>query len=55
LDISHLICENEDWWRKTFNDNGWTIEKDTNHVSGLKDNWQSESEEFGNRVFVLTK
>lgn len=55
LEISHLICENEDWWRNTFANNGWTVEKDTNHVPGLKDNWQSESEEFGNRVFVLSK
>lgn len=54
LEISHLICENEEWWIGKFNECGWNVVVWTNHVPGLKDNWQSTCEK-GNCVFVLDK
>lgn len=53
LEISHLICENEDWWIEQFGKSGWIVNKYTNHVPGLKDNWKSVSN--GNCVFVMEK
>jgi cyclopropane fatty-acyl-phospholipid synthase-like methyltransferase len=52
-EVSHLIIENENWWRKTFFDAGWKVIKDTPHVNGIKDNW--EHVHNGNHVFVLEK
>lgn len=55
MEISHLICENEIWWREAFEECGWFVMKDTNHVPGLKDNWQTSANGIGNHVFVLEK
>lgn len=55
LEISHLICEDENWWINEFDKNGWKTIKYTNHVPGLKDNWQSIECSNGNCVFVLEK
>lgn len=55
MEISHLICENEDWWINTFESYGWQVVKYSNHVPGLKDNWQSDKCDNGNCVFVLEK
>jgi len=52
-EISHIIAEDENWWRKTFNRNGWKIISETAHLPGLKDNWQSFADGIGNRVFIL--
>jgi hypothetical protein len=52
-EISHIIAENEDWWRFAFNKAGWRVVKDCNHVNGLKDNWYYI--ENGNHVFLLEK
>lgn len=50
-DASHIIAENEDWWRTLFLNNKWHTIKHCEHVLGLKDNWQSIKN--GNHVFLL--
>jgi len=50
-DVSHLIAENESWWRNKFYNSGWKIIGESYYVKGLKDNWIYIPE--GNRVFVL--
>jgi predicted SAM-dependent methyltransferase len=50
-EVSHLIAENEDWWRSKFKEAGWKIIKECAHVNGLKDNWCNILD--GNHVFVL--
>ena len=52
-EISHIIAEDEIWWKNYFNRSGWNIVLDVDHVSGLKDNWYHIPN--GNRVFVLEK
>jgi hypothetical protein len=52
-EISHLIAENEEWWRIAFAKAGWKIKRECSHVPGLKDNWKDH--ENGNRVFVLER
>jgi cyclopropane fatty-acyl-phospholipid synthase-like methyltransferase len=52
-DLSHVIAEDEKWWRKRFQQSGWKITLDIDHVAGLKDNWYYAPD--GNRVFVLEK
>ena len=52
-EVSHQIAENEYWWKERFLNCGWTVEKETSHVPGLKDNWQSVANGMGNHVFVL--
>jgi hypothetical protein len=54
LEISHLIAEDETWWQNAFYDAGWITIKDTNHISGLKDNWYKVNP-YGNHVFVLER
>ena len=55
MEVSHLIAENEEWWSNKFIENGWSIEKHTPHVVGMKDNWQNHANGLGNHVFVLKK
>ena len=50
-EISHLIAEDENWWKDAFKKAGWKIKSDCNHVNGIKDNWYYN--EKGNHVFVL--
>jgi hypothetical protein len=50
-EISHLIAENESWWKKEFKKCGWRIVKEYAHLPGLKDNWMHVPD--GNHVFVL--
>ena len=52
-EVSHIIAENEAWWRYRFYNAGWKIIKDTPHVKGLKENW--EHVHNGNHVFALEK
>jgi 2-polyprenyl-3-methyl-5-hydroxy-6-metoxy-1,4-benzoquinol methylase len=54
-DISHIVIENEEWWREQFKKAGWSIIKECPHVPGLKDNWQDHADGLGNHVFVLEK
>jgi cyclopropane fatty-acyl-phospholipid synthase-like methyltransferase len=53
LEQTHIIAENEDWWRNRFYQNGWHTIKETNHVEGLKDNWISHVGGLGNHIYVL--
>lgn len=53
-DKSHLIIENEEWWEKKFENNGWTVVKNFNYIKGIKDSWYHKNPR-GNRVFVLEK
>jgi len=53
IDKSHIIAENENWWRKVFADVGWKIRSECKHVPGIKDNWNYCA--TGNRVFVLER
>ena len=50
-EVSHIIIENESWWRNKFKQSGWKVLKECNHVNGLKDNWFYIKD--GNHVFVL--
>jgi hypothetical protein len=52
-EVSHIVIENEGWWRKLFFDCGWKVIKDTPHVQGLKDNWTNIPN--GNHVFYIEK
>ena len=54
MEISHLICENEEWWNTTFESYGWKVIRFDNHIPGLKDNWQEQCPN-GNCVFILEK
>lgn len=54
LDPSHLIAENESWWRKLFVSYGWNIKQEFDHIDGIKDNWYSVNPS-GNRVFILER
>jgi SAM-dependent methyltransferase len=54
MEVSHLIAEDEFWWARQFHANGWIVEKSCPHVYGLKDNWQSHAEGFGNHVFLIS-
>lgn len=55
IEISHLIAEDEAWWRNLFVNNGWEVVKHCPHVPGLKDNWQHKADGLGNHVYVLKK
>jgi hypothetical protein len=55
MELSHLIAEDEVWWTKKFNQNGWRIVKSTPHVDGMKENWKHHANGLGNHVFVLEK
>ncbi len=50
-EISHIIIENEEWWKDAFVYSGWKIISDCNHVPGIKDNWMAIPN--GNHVFEL--
>jgi len=54
-EISHVIIQNEEWWKKRFEKEGWKVKKSTSHVPGIKDNWQSFADGKGNHVFVIEK
>ena len=54
MDVSHLIAEDETWWSNFFEDCGWRVVKSTNHVLGIKDNWQSHADGRGNHSFVIS-
>lgn len=52
-EITHLIAQDEAWWRGAFKAAGWSVIKETPHLSGIKDNWQQFAQGKGNRVFLL--
>jgi hypothetical protein len=52
LDPTHVIAEDENWWKCIFLKNGFKI-LDFNHsVDGIKDRWNSVSQ-IGNGFFLL--
>lgn len=53
LEISHLIAEDENWWKSKFEENEWSVIKSDSHVPGLKDNWKDHANGKGNHVFLL--
>jgi len=55
VEITHLIAEDESWWRRAFRQGGWRVVREDLSVPGLKDNWNSYAEGRGNRVFVLER
>ena len=54
LDKSHVQMNNEIWWEKIFNRNGWKILSFDYVVKGIKDNW-TENHPKGNGFFVIKK
>ncbi len=53
LDVSHIMAENENWWRRAFSEAGWAVHREAEHVPGIKDNWRHHAR--GNRVFFLER
>lgn len=54
MEVSHLIAEDEEWWEEEFENSGWKITSQYEHVWGLKDNWFHVCPN-GNRVFLLER
>jgi cyclopropane fatty-acyl-phospholipid synthase-like methyltransferase len=54
LDKSHVQMNNEDWWIKTFKNNGWETIKFDYAVKGIKDNWHDHHPK-GNGFFTIIK
>lgn len=54
LDKSHVQMNNEIWWEKIFNKNGWKILSFDYVVKGIKDNW-TENHPKGNGFFIIKK
>jgi len=54
-EITHLIAEDEQWWRRAFNQAGWRVVAECARVLGLKDNWNNHADGIGNRVYVLER
>jgi SAM-dependent methyltransferase len=54
IEISHVIAEDEKWWKSIFEECGWKVIKDCYWVPGLKDNWQNICNN-GNRVFYMER
>ena len=52
LDKTHIVIENEKWWIKLFEDNGFSNEKMFYKVNGIKDKWY-KIDKRGNGFFVL--
>ena len=52
-DITHIIIEDVNWWRNTFDHNEWEIKKEDSHIKGLKDNWEHFKD--GNHVFHMVR
>lgn len=53
-DKSHILAECEEWWISMFENNGWSVIEDYNHVDGIKDSWY-DVKTWGNHVFILGK
>ena len=54
LDKSHLQINDEKWWTKVFDKNGWKTLELNYKVNGVKDNWHKHHK-FGNGFFKLKK
>jgi len=54
LEISHLIAENEDYWKDMFEQSGWSVSHEFKHIDGLKDAWYLQNQN-GNRVYIMER
>ncbi len=52
-DKTHIIAENENWWKKLFVKNNFKVKSFSFKVDGVKDKWYSVNE-HGNGFFKLT-
>lgn len=52
LDPTHVIAENEEWWKSVFSLNGFRLIDFQYKVDGIKDRWQLASP-VGNGFFLL--
>lgn len=50
-DITHVVRENMEWWRRFFQKNGLEVRSSVYRVPGVKDNWSHYKK--GNGFFVL--
>jgi len=53
-DITHIQIHDEKGWANIFNQNGWNVNKFSNSMVGIKENWQKACTN-GNGFFFLTK
>ena len=53
VDASHIIAENEEWWRQIFIQEGWDVVGEIYHIPGLKDNWKDSALGKGNLVLYV--
>ena len=52
MDKTHIVIENEKWWRNLFSKNGFKVKKILYKVDGIKDKWY-KYHKLGNGFFVL--
>jgi SAM-dependent methyltransferase len=53
FDVTHKLAKTEEWWTKKFNSYGWTVDKFSYLINGMKDNWSKYKK--GNGFFFLKK
>lgn len=53
LDKTHVIAENEDWWKDIFTSNNFKVEFFSHKIDGIKDKWLTINEK-GNGFFILS-
>lgn len=51
LDPTHIIAENEQWWKEKIETNGFKIEEFVYQIPGIKDKWQ-DAHKKGNGFFL---
>ena len=51
-DKTHIIAENEKWWKKLFNENEFKIKSFSYNIDGIKDKWYNINKK-GNGFFKL--
>lgn len=52
MDKTHIIIENEIWWTKLFEENGFKLKSINYKVDGIKDKWYKYNK-LGNGFFIL--
>jgi len=52
LDITHVICEDETWWKEFFVYNGWKVEDCRFEIKGIKDSYEHTKKAHG--FFILS-
>lgn len=52
FDVTHVNCEDEDWWKDRFRQNGWTLKDFRFKVFGIKESYY-EKHPTGHGFFVL--